>query len=95
MRVFEAMCSGSCLVTDRVTDLAKLGLVDGVHFAGYNGPGDLEQLVKYLLENPDEREKIAAAGRAEVIERHTYAHRMTVLLEKMKLNKEIKEHVNA
>ena len=95
MRVFEAMCSGSCLVTDRVADMEKLGLVDGVHFAGYNGPGDAEELARMLLADDETRERIAAAGRAEVLARHTYAHRMAVLLEKLNLNKEIKEHVHA
>lgn len=96
MRVFEALCSGSCLVTDRVPDLVKLGLVDGVHFAGYNGPGDVEELVRHLLADDETRERIAAAGRAEVLARHTYAHRMNVLLEKLNLNeKEKKEHVHA
>ena len=93
MRVFEAMCSGSCLVTDKVPDIDKLGFVDGVHYAGYNGPGDLTELVKYLLAHPEEREIIAAAGRAEVLAKHTYAHRMTVLLEKIKLNLKEKEKI--
>ena len=96
MRVFEALCSGSCLVTDRVPDLAKLGLVDGVHFAGYNGPGDAEELVRHLLAHPEERERIAAAGRDEVIARHTYAHRMETLLKRLNLHeKGEKEHVHA
>lgn len=86
MRVFEALCAGSCLVTDRVPDLAKLGLVDGVHYAGYAGPGDLAELTRHLLAHDDEREKIAAAGRALVVEKHKYADRMTVLLENIKLH---------
>ena len=86
MRVFEAMCSGSCLITDRVPDLDRLGFLDGVHYAGYNGPGDLTELTKYLLAHDDERERIAAAGRTEVMARHKYSDRITVLLEKIKLN---------
>ena len=95
MRVFEALCSGSCLVTDRVPDMAKLGLIDGVHFAGFNGPGDVEELVRHLLAHPEEREAIAAAGRAEVLARHTYADRMKLLLEKLNLHEREKEHVHA
>lgn len=85
MRVFEAMASGSCLVTDRVADLAKLGFVDGVHYAGYNGPGDLTQLVLHLLSDDKQREEIAAAGHAEVIAKHQYKHRMADLLSKINL----------
>lgn len=95
MRVFEALCSGSCLVTDHVPDLDKLGLVDGVHYAGYRNLEELRGLVPLLLENADVREGIAAAGRKAAIEAHTYDHRMKVLLEKLNLNKEIKEHVYA
>lgn len=86
MRVFEAMCSGSCLVTDRVPDLSRLGFIDGVHYAGYNSVGDLAELTRHLLQHDDEREKIAAAGRALVIEKHKYSDRMAVLLDKINLN---------
>lgn len=93
MRVFEALCSGSCLVTDRVPDLAKLGFVDGVHYAGYYGPGDLAQLTRALLDDEPTRERIAAAGRQFVLEKHTYTHRAAALLEKLKLHtQEKKEH---
>ena len=81
MRVFEAMCSGSCLVTDRVPDLVKLGFVDGIHYAGYSSAEELEQVVKDLLSNEEKREKIAAEGRREVLENHTYVKRMETLLE--------------
>ena len=92
MRVFEAMCSGSCLVTDNVPDLAKLGFVDGVHFAGYNGPGDLEHLVGHLLTHDEQRKKIAKAGYDEVTSRHKYSDRMAVLLAKISEKPQIKLH---
>ena len=95
MRVFEALCSGSCLVTDRVPDLGELGLVDRVHYVGYSDPQELRDIVPQLIENHELREGIAAAGRAMVLSSHTYAKRMEVLLEKLNLNKEIKEHVYA
>lgn len=62
MRVWEAMCSGSCLVTDRVEDLDKLCAIDGVHYAGYSNQEELTNVVKDLLANDEKRETIAENG---------------------------------
>lgn len=86
MRVFEALCSGSCLVTDRVPDLDKLGFLDGVHYVGYSGKEELERVVKALLADDAKRESIAAAGRSEVM-KHTYSERMKVLMSKLEQTK--------
>lgn len=76
MRVFEALCSGSLLLTDRLP--AEAGLEDlfrdKEHMVLY-GEGDLEDLARYYLTHADEREAIAAAGRKAVLQGHTYAHR--------------------
>ncbi len=96
MRFFEALCSGSCLVTDRVADLESLGFIDGVHFAGYSDGVELKAVTESLLRDDERRETIAAAGRAAVLAKHTYAHRMETLLKRLNLHeKEKKEHVNA
>ena len=84
MRFYEALCSGSCLVTDRVPDLDKLGFVDGVHYIGYSSAAELRDVTRSLLSNADRREKIAAEGRAIIIEKHTYAHRMMTLISRMR-----------
>lgn len=95
MRVFEALCSGSCLVTDRVPDLDRLGFVDGVHYVGYDNPVGAGAAVHDLLIQDERREQIAAAGRAAVLAKHTYAHRMETLLNRLNLHKKEKEHVYA
>lgn len=96
MRVFEAMCSGSCLVTDRVPDLDRLGFEDGVHYAGYSSIDELQAVTRRLLADDGERDRIASNGRLAVVGHHTYAHRMQTLLKRLNLNeKEIKEYVNA
>lgn len=95
MRVFEAMASGSCLVTDRVPDLEKLGFVDGVHYAGYSSIEELNDLTIRLLNDDDAREAIADAGQKLVLEKHTYAHRAQVMLAQINLNEKEKEHVHA
>lgn len=81
MRVFEALCTGSCLLTDRATPSGLDELfVDREHLVIYDDD-DLEDLVEYYLAHEDEREAIAAAGRAEVLRRHTYDHRVASLLD--------------
>lgn len=91
MRTWEAMCSGSCLVTDRVADLDKVGAVDGVHYAGYSDADELRRVVRDLLTDDAKREKIAAAGREFALS-NTYVHRMKDLLESIQLNKQEKEN---
>ena len=81
MRVFEAVACGSLLLTN---DLAANGqpelFQDGVHLATYRDKEELLDKLSFYLERESLREQIAAAGRAEALEKHTYAHRMERLL---------------
>jgi 2-polyprenyl-3-methyl-5-hydroxy-6-metoxy-1,4-benzoquinol methylase len=81
MRVFEALASGSLLLTN---DLAENGQVvlfqDGVHLATYRDPEELLDKARFYLQRAESRERIAAAGRNEVLARHTYRHRMEQIL---------------
>ena len=74
MRVFEAVACGSMLMTN---DLGDNGLgelfQDGVHLATYRDHEDLLDKLAFYLEREAIRERIAAAGRAEAIAKHTYA----------------------
>jgi glycosyltransferase involved in cell wall biosynthesis len=81
MRVFEALASGSMLLTDRAegSGLAEL-FEDRRHLVIYD-ESDLETLAAYYLEHEPEREAIAAAGRQEVLRRHTYDHRALTIVE--------------
>lgn len=87
MRFFEALCSGSCLVTDRLPDLEKLGFVDGVHYAGYSSLPELGEVVRDLLSNDEKREGIARNGRRAATQ-HTYAARVKTILEKLAVPQE-------
>lgn len=87
MRFFEALCSGSCLVTERLDPNKSLGFVDGVHYAGYSSLEELKSVVKDLLANDSKREAIARAGR-ELSKQHTYASRMNTLIENYLKEKE-------
>ncbi len=81
MRVFEALACGSMLVTNDLADNGQADLFrDRVHLATYREPGEMLEVIAYYLAHPEEREAIAAAGRAEAVGRHTYRHRMERLL---------------
>lgn len=80
MRVFEAMCSGSCLLTDRVPDLELLGFTDKVHYFGYSSQAELIDLTDMLLKDEVTRESVAKNGQDEVIRNHTYSMRMDKII---------------
>jgi GT2 family glycosyltransferase len=82
MRVFEALACGSLLLTN---DLAVNGqdelFRDGVHLATYRDADELLDKLRYYLDHEAIRERIAAAGRAEALAKHTYRQRMERLLQ--------------
>lgn len=84
MRVFEALAMGQPLLTNR--DAAANGLFDlfedGVHLQSYDEEDLLEQAQR-LLADPDRRRALGEAGRAEVLAKHTYTHRVRALLENL------------
>jgi spore maturation protein CgeB len=78
-RVYEAMACGAFLLCDAQKDVLSL-FREGEHLAVFRGAGDLREKINYYLAAPAERAAIAAAGRAEVLAKHTYLHRMKALL---------------
>lgn len=82
LRVFESVACGSLLITDALDDnsLDEL-LQDGIHLATYRTAEELLDKVRYYLAHDEVRERIARAGRKEVLSRHTFAHRMQRLLQ--------------
>jgi len=83
MRMFEILCSGTLLLTNRLThdDLERLGLRDREHFVFYRSPKELFELIDYYLRHDDEREAIVAAGMRHVQQHHTYRHRLQRILQ--------------
>ena len=84
MRCFEALCSGSLLLTDRVPDLVELGAIEKSHFWPYTTREDLERDIPILLSQDAMREKIATAGRQFVLKHHKYTDRCETILSKIK-----------
>jgi Glycosyl transferases group 1/DUF based on E. rectale Gene description (DUF3880) len=54
----------------------------GEHCAWFRSTGDAVELVRHYLANPDQRRAIAAAGRQHTLSKHTYAHRVRLLLDR-------------
>jgi spore maturation protein CgeB len=54
---------------------------DGVHCAWYRDPAHAAELTHHYLAHPEERVRIALAGRAHALKYHTYAHRLPLLLQ--------------
>jgi glycosyltransferase involved in cell wall biosynthesis len=79
MRVFETLGAGSFLLTNYLPTLGEL-FEDGKHLVTYNSYNDMIEKAKYYLEHDEEREKIAEAGYQEVINKHTYQHRIDKIM---------------
>ncbi|MBM3501196.1 MAG: glycosyltransferase, partial [Armatimonadetes bacterium] len=82
MRVFEALASGSLLITNDLSDSGQADLFqDGQNLVTYRTDDELLEKIAYYLAHDGEREAIAHTGREAVLAHHTYAHRMRFILE--------------
>ena len=83
MRIFETLGMGRALLTNR--QAAFNGLLelfeDGKHLIAYDSEEDLIAKAADYLADAERRNAIALAGRAEVLARHTYAHRVQTILD--------------
>jgi GT2 family glycosyltransferase len=77
-RVFDALASGSVVVSDPVDGLRDLF---GDLVPTYATPDDLANTVRELLEDDDKRKQIGALGSALVNAEHTFANRAERMLE--------------
>ncbi len=88
MRCFEALGSGSFLLTDWVPDIDEL-FQDGKHLVFYRTLDEAVDKAKYYLSHDPEREKIAQAGYEHVLANHTIQHRVDKMLSELAKLKEI------
>jgi len=81
MRVFEAMSTGSLLITDQAPGSGLTEMFEhGNHLVLYKDRRDLFEQVAYYLNHETERERIAAEGRRELLALHTYGHRVEAII---------------
>jgi len=81
MRVFEALACGSLLMTNDLSENGQNELFqDGVHLATYRNAEEMLDKIAFYLTHPEARAKVERAGKREVIEKHTYRHRMETIM---------------
>ncbi len=78
-KLFEALACGSFVLCDKQKDAMSL-FEDGRHLVFFDGADDLRDKVVQYLRTPEERNRIASAGREEVLTKYTYRHRMEEML---------------
>jgi len=85
MRVYEILASGTMLLANALEPGAfdGVGFHDGEHLAVFHRPQELFTLIEHYLTHEEERERIAAAGQACVMQRHTYRHRAEQMVQLM------------
>lgn len=83
MRVFEALSTGSFLLTNSIPTLSDL-FQDGKHLVTYQNLDDMVEKAHYYLVHEDEREKIAAAGYEAFLAGHTYRNRIETIFKTIK-----------
>lgn len=75
IRLFEATGIGSCLITDHKDNMKTLFEI-GQEVVTYTNINDCLEKVKWLINNPAERIKIAKAGQERVLKSHTVKNRV-------------------
>ena len=78
-RVFEILSMGGFLLTNKLQNDIEI-FKDKEHLVYFDNFQHLAELINYYYFNPVEREKIAMAGRNEVLEKHTYKHRVQQII---------------
>jgi spore maturation protein CgeB len=80
MRMFEVTGVGSCLLTDNKTNLGDLFVPDKEVIV-YNSMEECIEKAKWLLQNEEERSKIARAGQQKTLSSHTVENRSRQIIE--------------
>lgn len=78
-KLFEALACGCFVLVDGQLDARTL-FRDGEQLVFFKDGRDLREKALYYLDHPELRAEIAAKGRREVLEKHTYRHRMEELI---------------
>lgn len=72
-RVFEALGCGGFLLSEKLAE--ENPFKNGKHLVEVSSVAEMENKIKYYLENDNERESIALCGYEEALQGHTYTHR--------------------
>ncbi len=78
-KVYETLACRAFLLVDAQKDVQTL-FEDGKHLVIFKNLEDLREKIDYYLHHKEERERIASLGYEEVIQKHTYIHRVRQIL---------------
>ena len=78
-RLWRVLGSGGCFLGEYVPGVERFA-VPGQHALWYREVEEGVALARQYLADPSARQAISAAGRAHALARHTYAHRLALLL---------------
>lgn len=78
-RLWRVLGAGGCFLGESVVGIEAFAR-QAEHALWYRTPSEAVELARAYLADPGQRSRIALAGRAHALERHTYAHRMARLL---------------
>ena len=73
-RLYEVTGVGTMLLTDEASNLEEIFHIDK-EVVSYSNAKECANIAKYYLENPNEREAIALAGKQRTLTSHTVEHR--------------------
>ncbi len=81
MRVLEVPATGSFLLTDGSRELSEF-LVAGEHIAVYEGLDDFSRSIRFWLDRPEARARIAEQGARHVVARFSYDRLVDEILQR-------------
>lgn len=84
-KVFEALACGCFILVDRQKDVLNL-FKNKKHLVVFENLEDLKRKIRFYLDNPLKRKKIAEKGQKEAIKYHNYSCRIETLLSRVKSN---------
>jgi len=81
MRFFEILSYGVCQVCNvDMVGLDDLGFVEGEHYLGWASEDEAIWKIRWALEHPEQRERIATQGLDAVRHGHTYEDRVKTII---------------
>jgi len=82
LRIFEALAAGAFLLTDYCDEVAELFEI-GVEIETFSSSAELQQKVRYYLENPEKRLAIARRGHERYLKEFTWQKRVEAMIRSM------------
>ena len=79
-RLFDALLCETLVISD---DIASASSVFKNSIVTYDGVDDLEDKVRYYMENPSQAEKLAKKGRKIVLKNHTFDNRVDFIIKSL------------